>query len=137
MRMLKLGWLELEAWLLAADLLDYTTVKGNRKMAPLRRDQIVGQASLFLGRAKPYGCYVIRYSEGPGREAHVDDGVAHERAIFSLKNADRGGQLLVLGLPVDLQPGDGVVYRADLYKHSVTPIEKGERIVLTLGKVAE
>jgi hypothetical protein len=136
-------------WLSKADLeLRYTTVRGEYRMAPLFKDELEQSptVSAFLDGQDPYGCYLISYGPGSQKEPHKDPSNAegkskwkHERMVCLLEDCLEGGRLTVeyMGeLTEELfVPGDTVQFRADLCTHAVSEVIKGERIVLTVGRL--
>jgi hypothetical protein len=50
-----------------------------------------------------------------------------------VKSADFGGILKVCDEEIEIFDGDAYYFRPDLYEHSVTTIEKGERVILSVG----
>lgn len=131
---------ELWAALELAKYVEYTTVRGPFKMAPLEPEHLlaVPPAIAFLGGQRPYGAYIIRYAVGAEKAPHVDpptfakDG--HDRIVCLLQAPGSGGTLRFEGEPVSLGVRDGVQFRADLISHSIDTVTEGERIVLTVGR---
>ncbi len=105
-----------------------TTVRGTFSMAPIQE---------FAGY--DYGCYIIRYGLGAFKAPHKDPSPnwkqRHYRLVCVLQEAGEGGDLYVGGERRDLRRYDAFAFRADLEEHWVTPVTKGERIILTLGKL--
>lgn len=95
-------------------------------------------ARTWVGQ-RALGCYLIRYDRGGFAPPHVDvvSQGAHERLVLLVRASEVGGRLLVCGLPVALEPGDALEFRADLCEHEVTPVDVGSRLVLSLGRIGE
>lgn len=132
---------ELACGLSLAHIVTYTTVRGPFRMAALVEEQVrdFPTLSAFLGELPAYGAYVIAYAEGAEKTVHVDPvprkGFEHERVVVCLQAAEEGGLLLVNGGLAPLSAGEMVFFRADLSEHAVSKVTRGERIVLTVGKL--
>jgi len=83
----------------------------------------------------PFDLYLLRYREGAGVPAHVDpvDGRRHYRINIVLREAERGGRFACIN-PI-FESRRIKVFRPDVSEHSVTEVEAGCRLVLSLGWV--
>ena len=77
--------------------------------------------------------YILRYKTGDSIPPHTDPvtGKKHFRLNYELKKAHKGGVLEVES-PI-LKIGRLCIFRSDASMHSVSKIEKGLRLVLTIG----
>ncbi len=77
---------------------------------------------------------LTRYGEGGYLEPHLDpvyEGERQYNCIFVLRAPERGGELLAERF---VYCGSRLkIIEPNLYLHELTPVEKGERIVLNLG----
>jgi len=136
---------ELQYWLSTAESVNYTTVRGAYKMAPLTLDELSQSPNtmLFLGKSEPYACYVIKYGVGAFKTMHRDPPLVgssklhHQRMVCLLQNAGEGGQLTIDGHDELFLPRDAIIFRADTSDHGVSQVLRGERIILTVGKLVE
>lgn len=83
----------------------------------------------------PFDCYLLRYKEGTGVPEHIDpvDSKRHYRLNVVLRKARAGGEFHCANPIYD---GSRIkLFRPDLSPHSVTPVEKGIRYVLSVGWV--
>ncbi|MFK7888187.1 MAG: 2OG-Fe(II) oxygenase [Gammaproteobacteria bacterium] len=83
----------------------------------------------------PFDCYLLRFKQGAGIPAHTDPVASkkHYRLNIVLRNADEGGRFechdaIYNGRRIKL-------FRPDQSRHSVSPIRKGVRYVLSIGWV--
>jgi hypothetical protein len=110
-----------------------SSVHGNEQIS-----EIILRCLVYIGASPKsgYDCYLIRYPEGSHIPPHVDDapfGARHSRLNILVKSADFGGILKVCDEEIEIFDGDAYYFRPDLYEHSVTTIEKGERVILSVG----
>lgn len=83
-----------------------------------------------------YDAWLLRYPTGscvPPHKDTLEDPLIEHHRINVLVAQSVGGEAYVENKPVALQPGDGYYFRPDIQKHWVTPITKGERVVLSVG----
>ena len=83
----------------------------------------------------PFDCYLLRYKPGSGIPGHVDpvEGKRHYRLNIVLRRAESGGEFRC---SAPLYNGRRVhLFRPDESEHSVTPVIKGVRYVLSIGWV--
>lgn len=102
--------------------------------------QNTGYKKLLLLRSKwllKFDCYILKFSEGVEIPAHIDtvDSGRHYRLNVILKSASLGGQFhcdtcLFETTRIKL-------FRPDLYLHSVSKVEAGSRLVLSIGWVKD
>jgi hypothetical protein len=86
-------------------------------------------------------CYILRYNVGDSIPWHTDPvpGRKHFRLNIVLKNAIRGGIFCARYTDSNqftqfkINRSSVVFFRSDITEHSVSEIEKGQRIVLTFG----
>lgn len=100
--------------------------------------QETGYEKMLLATAPlpvPFDLYLLRYRTGSSIPAHVDpvDGRRHFRINIVLREADQGGVFKCMQ-PI-FETRRIKVFRPDVSEHSVTEIERGERLVLSLGWV--
>ena len=83
----------------------------------------------------PFDCYLLRFREGAGVPEHTDpvDGRRHFRLNIILRQAAAGGEFhcsdpIYNGARIKL-------FRPDMSEHSVSPVERGVRYVLSVGWV--
>jgi hypothetical protein len=81
--------------------------------------------------------YLLRYRVGTFVLPHVDPplepGWMHVQLNLVVQHAKNGGRLYLDGVEVPLEVGDAVVFRPDVSRHEVTPIEAGERLIWSVG----
>lgn len=79
-------------------------------------------------------CWLVKFPEGSCIKPHKDPtkGKRHWRFNLILRPAESGGGFWCNG-PVPVNLSRFKVFRSDLYEHCVSPIEKGERLVLSFG----
>ena len=136
---------ELNYWLSTAESVNYTTVRGAYRMAPLTTDELSQSPNtmLFLSKSEPYACYIIKYGVGAFKTTHRDpplrgsSKLVHLRMVCLLQNAEQGGQLTIDGHEELFLPRDAIIFRADTSDHGVSEVLLGERIILTVGKLVE
>lgn len=80
----------------------------------------------------------LLFGTGAGIPEHVDDdhlesGHQHWRCNILLERAAEGGELVIADQPIDLRPGDAVLFRSDCERHRVSPVTRGRRLVFTVG----
>jgi hypothetical protein len=83
----------------------------------------------------PFDCYLLRYKQGTGVPQHTDpvDSKRHYRLNVVLKKAKAGGEFSCDN-PI-YESNRVKLFRPDQSPHSVTPVEKGVRYVLSVGWV--
>ena len=81
----------------------------------------------------PWDCYILKYPTGSEIKEHVDPltNQNHYRLNIVIKKPRKGGvfyaEKTIINTPrIKL-------FRPDIYKHSLTPIEEGTRYVLSIG----
>lgn len=100
--------------------------------------QETGYDKLLLATARlpvPFDLYLLRYRRGASVPPHVDpvDGKRHYRINVILREAERGGFFRCVG-PI-LETRRIKVFRPDVSEHSVSAVEAGTRLVVSLGWV--
>ena len=83
-----------------------------------------------------WDAWLLRYPTGSGVPAHVDaaDGdFAHVRVNAIVRGANSGGVFAIDGVVIDLDVGDGVVFRPDVDVHEVSVVGAGDRVVFSVG----
>lgn len=103
--------------------------------------EIILRCLVYIGASPKsgYDCYLLRYPEHSYIPPHQDDapfGSRHSRINIIIKTADLGGILKICDEEIEISSGDAYYFRPDLYEHSVSEIEKGERIVLSIGTLS-
>ena len=95
--------------------------------------QGTGYKKLLLRQGSFYDVYLLKFPEGSGVPEHTDPkyGVKHTRLNIVLRQAEEGGEF-ICDRPI-LNTRRFKLFRPDLEKHSVTTVEKGERLVLSIG----
>lgn len=79
-------------------------------------------------------CLYFYYPVGTQMHEHTDpDQGAHWRVNVVVRRAEIGGDLYLDDELVPMSVGDAYVFRADLVRHRVTPIEAGERLAFSLA----
>ncbi len=81
----------------------------------------------------PFDMYLLKYPEGSVIPLHIDKVKTgkHYRLNIILKNAKSGGIFIVKNCIFETKRIK--FFRPDVSQHSVTKIEKGQRIVFSLG----
>ncbi len=79
-------------------------------------------------------CWLLKYPEGSYIPEHLDpvDSGKHYRLNVVLKGAI-GGTFCCKNTILNWWNGRVVLFRPDIEKHQVTPITKGQRLVLSIG----
>ena len=98
--------------------------------------QQTGYEKLLLATwPERFDLYLLRYRKGASIPPHTDpvDGKRHYRVNVVLREAKRGGYF-TCGAPI-FWSRRVKVFRSDVAEHSVTTVEEGERVVLSLGWV--
>lgn len=83
----------------------------------------------------PFDCYLLRYKTGSGVPEHTDpvEDKRHYRLNIVLRKAKEGGEFYCAE---PIYNGSRLkLFRPDRSPHSVTPVEKGVRYVLSVGWV--
>lgn len=84
-----------------------------------------------------WDCYLIRYNVGEFIPSHKDDvalfGKRHRRLNAMVKLADEGGDFIINGSKVEFPLGAAIDFFPDDEEHEVTKVEKGQRLVFTVG----
>lgn len=136
MRRTRISDLDLYSCLSDATSIDYTTVRGPFRMAPVPMLRLPPFALEFLDGREPWGAYYLVYEQGASKDEHTDPppySGSHERLVVLLRAADLGGVLVVDGKAEPLQAGEGVIFRPDVQPHLVSRVELGTRIAFTVG----
>jgi hypothetical protein len=83
-----------------------------------------------------FDMYLLYYPQGSAISGHVDKVTHgnHYRLNFTIKKAKKGGVFLLAGKPI-FRLGRIVIFRPDKQCHSVSQIQKGYRIVFSIGWV--
>ena len=79
--------------------------------------------------------YFIRYEDGAHIPPHRDPaehGRVHRRINAVLAQADRGGELIVAGIKIELAVGDAVLFSPSGEEHSVSMVF-GSRLLFSVG----
>lgn len=99
--------------------------------------QVSGYSKMLILTGKfpiPFDFYLLKFPEGSFIKEHVDPvefGYKHYRFNIILKKSKLGGEFIS---ETHIFETDRVkFFRPDIYKHSVSQIKKGTRIVLSLG----
>lgn len=81
-----------------------------------------------------FDCHILRYPEGAGVMWHTDPvpGRRHFRLNIMLKKPQKGGEFRIRGYAI-VNWCFMNLFRPDLRPHAVEVVEKGERLVLSLG----
>lgn len=104
-------------------------------MGDVATTRLVRRALDALGGPVIFDAWLMRYPVGSEVPAHTDPsppGLCHVR-LYALALASVGGLFYVDGEEVPLDDGDAVAFRADLQRHQLTPVERNERLVLSVG----
>lgn len=125
---------------------DWNMYLGTRLLVPNTFKALVEclwqRALHVLGAEKNHGqdVFLLRYPTGAWIDPHTDGSEDDADTDYDLirlnavvEAADAGGELLIRGRPVRLEPGDAVIFYADRWKHAVTKVEQGRRLVFTAG----
>ena len=90
---------------------------------------------LLLPFPVPSDCYLLRFPTGSEIPPHVDpvDGKRHFRLNIILRKARRGGEFICKN-PIWNRPRIKL-FRPDQSEHSVTRVEEGSRLILSIGWV--
>jgi hypothetical protein len=83
-----------------------------------------------------WDCQLLRSVPGAHVPSHHDpaeDGCVRLRLELIVAAPAAGGALLIDGEDVPLAIGDAVVFRADQAAHEVAPVERGTRLVWSVG----
>lgn len=93
-------------------------------------------AALGVDRAAPHDVWLLRYPAGASIPPHVDPapqvGRGHHRLNAVIVAPRAGGVLSLDGVPCPLAAGDAVVFRPDVQRHQLSPVD-GERLVWSVG----
>ena len=79
--------------------------------------------------------YFIRYEDGAHIPPHTDPaehGRVHRRINAVIAQAERGGELIVAGIKIDLAVGDAVLFSPSGDEHSVSRVH-GSRLLFSVG----
>lgn len=100
--------------------------------------QQTGYEKMLLATARfpvRFDLYLLRYPTGSSVPAHVDpvDGQRHFRLNVVLREAELGGSFTCVR-PI-FETRRLKLFRPDVSEHSVSPIQQGSRLVLSLGWV--
>ena len=83
----------------------------------------------------PFGCdaYLLRYEVGSYLPPHKDPvhGKRHYRCNFLIRAPEKGGRFKCQN-PI-INWGWLIVFRSDIHTHSLSPVEIGQRLVLSIG----
>lgn len=92
-----------------------------------------GYDKLLLAQGRRFDAYLLRFPPGSSVPPHRDpvDGLAHLRLNCILRPAARGGEFRCSETLLD-RPRIKL-FRPDRFEHSVTTIEAGTRVVLSIG----
>ncbi len=84
-----------------------------------------------------FDCYLLYYPEGSEIPQHFDkvESGRHYRMNIVLKKADVGGDFVCQDVIFSKYRTN--IFRPDIAEHSVTKIEKGYRLVLSIGWLKE
>lgn len=83
----------------------------------------------------PFDMYIIRYKEGDHIPYHTDPapkGRKHFRLNIFLRSAELGGEFLTKGRTI-YSSKYVQLFRPDITEHAVSKIERGKRLVLSIG----
>lgn len=82
----------------------------------------------------PFDLWLLRYPEGSEIDWHHDpvEDKRHYRLNIELSRPEKGGKF-VPAMPPIFSVGRAVLFRPDENWHKVTKIERGSRLVLSLG----
>ena len=101
--------------------------------------RVVERARKEMGERHKVGSEVVvlRYREGDHSKPHLDQNKfgRHLRCGILLRDCVRGGVFRADTTPIAVVQGDAIVFRADEVVHEVTEVDRGERIVLTIGTI--
>lgn len=95
-----------------------------------------GYDTLRLLQGKNFDFYLLRFRQGSSIKWHVDPveaGMRHFRLNLFVKPAEIGGEFRSNGSIIKNR--FFCLFRPDIHRHSVTPIIKGTRYVLSFGFV--
>lgn len=95
--------------------------------------QGTGYLKLLLKQGSFYDMYLLKFPEGSEVPEHTDPiwGIQHLRLNLVLRHAKDGGKFQCQHTL--LNTSRIKLFRPDEQKHSVTPIKKGSRLVLSIG----
>ena len=81
----------------------------------------------------PFDCYLLRFPEGVSIPSHQDQVKSgkHYRLNIILKKSKSGGEFIAEKSILNLSRIK--LFRPDLYRHEVTPVQGGSRWVLSIG----
>ena len=111
---------------------DKCSVVDRPEVAPIVQRALV---ELGVAATHPHDAWLIRYGEGSHIPPHVDpveEGAEHHR-LNALVAAAAGGEVFVDGALVALTVGAANVFRPDAMRHEVSRVERGTRIVFSVG----
>jgi hypothetical protein len=99
--------------------------------------QLSGYSKMLLMTVKfplPFDIYLLKFTEGSFIKEHVDEvneGYKHFRLNIILKKSKIGG---IFSAEKSIFENSRIkFFRPDIYKHSVSKVESGYRIVLSIG----
>lgn len=99
-------------------------------------DYCLASLGKLKGGDEFWDVYLIRYPDGSYIPSHKDEaalfGKRHRRLNALVKKPEAGGDLVIDGLSIDLDPGDAVVFFPDEREHEVTKCT-GTRILWSVG----
>ncbi|MCC7110233.1 MAG: hypothetical protein IT382_13150 [Deltaproteobacteria bacterium] len=104
-------------------------------MGDVATTRLVRRALTALGGPDLFDAWLMRYPVGSEVPAHTDPsppGLCHVR-LYALALGCQGGLFYIDGEEVPLEDGDAVLFRADLMRHQLTPVERNARLVLSVG----
>jgi hypothetical protein len=94
-------------------------------------------ATLYPGSRHGHDAWLLRYPDGSSIPPHVDppltSGARHARLNAIIAQPPSGGLLHLDDTPIDLAPGDAVVFHPDSVRHQVSPVTGGERWLWSVG----
>jgi len=99
-----------------------------------RQDSGYKKIKLFVSKQYRFDCYLIKYEKGdfiPKHKDNVDDKYIHNRINVLLKKADKGGEFYCDNYKIFLNRI--IFFQASEEIHSVSKIEKGTRLILSIG----
>lgn len=93
-------------------------------------------SKMLIATAKfpvPWDFYILKYPVGSEIKEHVDpvSDRCHYRLNIIIKKAKKGGEFFTEKSIINTSRIK--FFRPDLYKHSLTKIEKGSRYVISIG----
>lgn len=97
--------------------------------------RLVKRAAKELFEPELMDAWLLRYPVGSDIPAHTDaaiDGMCHVR-LNALVLGSLGGLLYLDGAEQIFDEGDALVFRPDLVRHQVTPVERNARLVFSVG----